>query len=90
MRFSELKRSIPGVSQRMLTATLRNLERDGLLTRRLFPEIPPRVEYQLTALGKNLISPVSGLMGWIQSNWNGIKKARSDFDRKKLSNLAMP
>ena len=56
-RFSELKRSIPGISQRMLTATVRNLERDGLLTRHWYPEIPPRVEYELTKLGKGLMIP---------------------------------
>ena len=59
-RFSDLKRSIPGISQRMLTATVRNLERDGLLTRHLYPEIPPRVEYELTELGKGLMDPVRG------------------------------
>jgi len=56
-RFSDLKRSIPGISQRMLTLTLRNLERDGLLTRHYFPEIPPRVEYELTTLGRGLRIP---------------------------------
>src|ERR1700680_2171253 len=63
-RFSELKRSIPGISQRMLTATLRNLERDGLLTRHVYPEVPPRVEYEMTALGKSLLRPMEGVCDW--------------------------
>src|SRR3977135_3443040 len=61
-RFSELKRSIPGISQRMLTATLRSLERDGLLTRHIYAEVPPRVEYTLTPLGKQFMQPVRGLL----------------------------
>ena len=60
-RFSELKRSIPGISQRMLTATLRSLERDGLLSRHVYAEVPPRVEYALTPLGKQFMQPVRGL-----------------------------
>lgn len=79
-RFSDLKKSIPGISQRMLTTTLRNLERDGLITREVFAEVPPRVEYELTKMGKNLMIPVGELMLWIESNWNGIKKARDKFD----------
>src|SRR5580700_4537629 len=56
-RFSEIEKVIPAISQRMLTLTLRNLERDGLVTRELFPEVPPRVEYELTGLGKSLLAP---------------------------------
>src|SRR5271154_6933443 len=63
-RFSELKRAIPGISQRMLTTTLRNLERDGMLSRHFFPEIPPRVEYELTPLGKGLMAPLRGFFNW--------------------------
>lgn len=81
-RFSDLKRAIPGISQRMLTTTLRNLERDGLVTRYVFAEVPPRVEYQLTTLGKNLRSPIEELIIWIQKNWKTIEKAREDFDKK--------
>src|SRR5918993_1739652 len=66
-RFSDLKRRIPGISQRMLTATVRNLERDGLLNRHVFAEIPPRVEYQLTPLGQQLMDPVRGLVVWLQT-----------------------
>jgi DNA-binding HxlR family transcriptional regulator len=81
-RFSELKRSIPGISQRMLTATLRNLERDGLLTREVFPEVPPRVEYELTALGRQFMQPVRGLVTWLQANWPAIMASRDTFDRR--------
>lgn len=81
-RFSELERSIPGISQRMLTLTLRNLERDGLITRELFPEIPPRVEYELTSLGKSLLRPLQGLVDWVASNWEQVNQARSNFDAK--------
>ncbi len=82
-RFSDLKRSIPGISQRMLTATVRNLERDGMLTRHVYPEVPPRVEYQLTALGKELMDPVRGLVSWLQKNWPVIRGARERFDARK-------
>ena len=81
-RFSELKRSIPGISQRMLTATLRNLERDGLLTREVFPEVPPRVEYELTPLGRQFMQPVRGLVTWLQANWPAIMASRDIFDRR--------
>src|SRR6267154_1045811 len=64
-RFSELERAIPGISQRMLTLTLRNLERDGLVKRELFPEVPPRVEYEITTLGKTLLQPLQGLVDWV-------------------------
>ena len=63
-RFSELKRSIPGISQRMLTATLRSLERDGLLTRHVYAEVPPRVEYALTPLGRSLQPVVDAMCRW--------------------------
>ncbi len=79
-RFSELKRGINGISQRMLTATLRNLERDGILTRVVFPVIPPRVEYSLTPLGKNLLQPVESLVGWVEQHWETIEKSRSVYD----------
>lgn len=81
-RFSDLKRSIPGISQRMLTATVRNLERDGMLTRHVYAEVPPRVEYELTALGKGLMEPVRGLVSWLRSNWPVIRTARDRFDAR--------
>ncbi len=87
-RFSELKRSIPGISQRMLTATLRSLERDGLVTRDVYPEVPPRVEYELTQLGRKFMQPVRGLVTWLQSNWPTIRAARERFERRPQSRKA--
>lgn len=75
-RFSELKREITGISQRMLTTTLRNLEADGLVTRHVYPEIPPRVEYELTELGKSIKAPLKSLFGWLKQNWPAAKKFR--------------
>ena len=79
-RFNELKRSIGGISQRMLTLTLRGLERDGLVTRTVFPTIPPRVDYALTPLGRDLLQPVSALGAWAIRNQAKIAKARERFD----------
>jgi DNA-binding HxlR family transcriptional regulator len=80
MRFNELKRSIGGISQRMLTLTLRGLERDGLITRTVFPTVPPRVEYELTALGRSLLSPVSALAEWALKNRRRIEDSQTKFD----------
>jgi DNA-binding HxlR family transcriptional regulator len=80
MRFNELKREIAGISQRMLTLTLRGLERDGLITRTVFPTIPPRVDYELTALGKSLLDPVNALADWALKNASRIETARAKFD----------
>jgi DNA-binding HxlR family transcriptional regulator len=74
---------ISAISQRMLTLTLRHLERDGLITRELFPEVPPRVEYQLTALGKSLLVPTQALLEWVGNNWSDIRKARGRFDERR-------
>ena len=79
-RFNELKRAIGGISQRMLTLTLRGLERDGLVTRTVFPTIPPRVDYALTTLGRDLLQPVSALGAWAIRNQAKIAKARERFD----------
>jgi len=81
-RFSELERAIPGISQRMLTLTLRTLERDGLLTRELFPEVPLRVEYELTALGRSLLHPMQGLVDWVKESWEQVKESRIAFDAR--------
>ncbi len=81
-RFSELERAIPGISQRMLTVTVRSLERDGLLTRELFPEVPLRVEYELTALGRSLLRPMWGLVDWVKENWQEVKESRIEFDAR--------
>ena len=80
-RFNELKRMIGGISQRMLTLTLRGLERDGLVTRTVFPTIPPRVDYALTDLGRSLRPPVEALGQWAQANRPAIERARERFDR---------
>jgi DNA-binding HxlR family transcriptional regulator len=80
VRFNELRRSIGGISQRMLTLTLRGLERDGLITRTAFPTIPPRVDYALTALGRDLLNPVSALGAWAIRNQPKIARARAEFD----------
>jgi DNA-binding HxlR family transcriptional regulator len=79
-RFNELKRMIGGISQRMLTLTLRGLKRDGLVTRTVFPTIPPRVDYELTALGHSLKDPVEALGKWAFAHIAAIEKARIDFD----------
>lgn len=80
MRFNELRRTIGGISQRMLTLTLRGLERDGLVTRTVFPTVPPRVDYALTALGRDLLQPVSALGTWALRNQGKIARARERFD----------
>src|ERR1700733_8377092 len=82
-RFSEIKRMVGGISQRMLTLTLRGLERDGLLTRTIFPTIPPRVDYELTKLGRSLLSAVEPLGAWAQTHVADIHKAREKFDKRK-------
>jgi len=79
-RFNELKRMIGGISQRMLTLTLRGLERDGLITRTVFPTIPPRVDYELTNLGRGLSKPVQALGEWVFQHKQEIESAREKFD----------
>jgi DNA-binding HxlR family transcriptional regulator len=79
-RFNELRREIPSVSQRMLTLTLRNLERDGLVSRTVTPTIPPRVDYELTDLGQSLLVPITALAGWALDNIEAIHKAHARFD----------
>jgi DNA-binding HxlR family transcriptional regulator len=80
MRFNELRRALGSISQRMLTLTLRALERDGLVTRTVFPTVPPRVDYELTKLGRSLLEPVSALGLWARKNRAGIQDARRRFD----------
>lgn len=79
-RFNELKRMVGGISQRMLTLTLRGLERDGLVTRTVFPTIPPRVDYELTDLGRSLAHPVKALGAWAIAHQAAIARARTAFD----------
>lgn len=81
-RFNELKRGINGISQRMLTLTLRGLERDGLVTRTVYPSIPPRVDYALTDLGKTLLKPVMALVSWANDNQFAIAQAQTCFDEQ--------
>lgn len=80
LRFNELRRLIGGISQKMLTTTLRGLERDGLVTRTIYPTIPPRVDYELTELGRELQVPVRALGEWARSNIARIDAAREKFD----------
>jgi DNA-binding HxlR family transcriptional regulator len=81
-RFNEIKRMVGGISQRMLTLTLRGLERDGLVTRTVFPTIPPRVDYELTDLGRGLWTPVEALGMWAREHQTEIEDARARFDRR--------
>ena len=85
-RFGELRRTIEGISQRMLTLTLKGLERDGLITRTVFPTIPPRVEYELTKLGHSLLKPITGLGQWAGQNRERIQIARDRYDTQKAKN----
>jgi len=79
-RFNELRRALGSISQRMLTLTLRALERDGLVTRTVFATVPPRVDYELTNLGRSLLEPVSGLGLWARTHRPDIQEARRRFD----------
>jgi DNA-binding HxlR family transcriptional regulator len=81
-RFNELRRSIGGISQRMLSLTLRGLERDGLVTRTVFPTVPPRVDYELTALGHSLRVSVQALGAWAFENHPRVAAAREAFDAR--------
>ena len=82
LRFSELRREVDGISQRMLTVTLRGLERDGLVRRTVYPEIPPRVEYSLTPLGSTLRQLIRGLVGWAGDHLGEVDAARADYDKQ--------
>jgi len=82
MRFNELRRDIAGISQRMLTLTLRGLERDGLITRTVYATVPPRVDYALTPLGCSLLKPVNALSDWALANKARLAEARRNFDEE--------
>ena len=84
-RFNEIKRMVGGISQRMLTLTLRGLERDGLVTRTVTPTIPPRVDYELTDLGRSLCEPVQALNTWAVDHIARIDQARTEFDRRQAA-----
>ncbi|MBS0517520.1 MAG: helix-turn-helix transcriptional regulator [Proteobacteria bacterium] len=81
-RFGELRRAVPDISQRMLTQTLRDLQRDGLVRREVLPTLPPSVEYSLTPLGRTLLEPLALLVHWADSHHAAIRAARSAFERK--------
>ncbi len=83
MRFNEMRSAITGISQRMLAVTLRSLEHDGMISRRLFPEIPPRVEYCLTELGESLLKQILEFATWADANFDAIMKARKKYENKK-------
>jgi DNA-binding HxlR family transcriptional regulator len=80
LRFNELRTAVGGISQKMLTTTLRGLERDGFVTRTVFPTIPPRVDYELTDLGYELLEPVAALGEWARKNTARVNAARARFD----------
>jgi DNA-binding HxlR family transcriptional regulator len=82
LRFTELQRSIDGISQRMLTLTLRQLERDGLVERVVYPVVPPRVEYSLTDLGRTLLVPLVAIAGWASDHRADIEAARAGYDAR--------
>jgi len=82
MRFGELQQRIPGVSQRMLTRTLRHLERDGLVRRTVFAEVPPRVEYDLTETGQTLVAPAVTLAEWAIQHNPDIERSQQDYDAR--------
>ena len=83
-RFNEIRRALGSISQRMLTLTLRALERDGLVVRTVYPTIPPRVEYELTKLGRSLLEPVNGIGLWARQHQDAIEDARKRFDHKRV------
>jgi DNA-binding HxlR family transcriptional regulator len=79
-RFSELKRAIDGISQRMLTLTLRQLERDGLVARTVHATVPPRVDYELTELGRSVLGPITALVQWAEEHGTAVAYARREYD----------
>lgn len=83
--FSEIRRAVPDISKRMLTQTLRDLERDGLIARVVFPTKPPSVEYRLTQLGESLLVPLTALIGWAETSQHRIESARAKFDAGNAS-----
>ncbi|MFK4824283.1 winged helix-turn-helix transcriptional regulator [Paenochrobactrum sp. BZR 588] len=88
MRFNELKRTVTGISQKMLTTTLRSLERDGFVLRTVYPGVPAKVEYQLTDLGRDLLVPVRALSAWAIANEQRVKNARLQYDSVHNPELA--
>ena len=89
-RFNEIRRRVDGISQRMLAVTLRGLERDGLVTRTVYPTVPPKVEYSLTVMGRTLLSTVCDLVAWADSYAGEIDTARSHYDGARDPATAVP
>jgi DNA-binding HxlR family transcriptional regulator len=85
LRFNEVKRRVPDISQKMLTQALRELQRDGMVARKVFPTVPPAVEYRLTPVGETVLAPFGALVSWANDNHERIVAARADFDRKALA-----
>jgi len=81
LRFAQLRRSVDGISQKVLTNTLRSLERDGILTRRIYASVPPKVEYSLTSLGRSLCDLVEGICEWAEANIEQVQAAREVYDQ---------
>lgn len=88
LRYSDLQASVPGISQRMLTVTLKELERDGLVTRTAYPEVPPRVVYELTTLGRSLMDAVLALAGWAAGHHREIAANRRKHERTGVGRAA--
>lgn len=87
MRFSDIQRRIGGISQKMLTQTLRSLERDGLITRTIYPEVPPRVEYTLTPLGETLTQALAAIRHWAEANINEVVASQQEYDQLVTSRM---
>jgi DNA-binding HxlR family transcriptional regulator len=85
LRFGQLRRTIPDISQRMLTQTLRDLQRDGLISRHVFPTQPPSVEYRLTEMGRSLLEPLGALVRWADAYYAAIRGARSEYDQQQAA-----
>jgi DNA-binding HxlR family transcriptional regulator len=83
-RFGELRRAVDGISQKMLTQNLRNLERDGLVTRTVYPTTPPTVEYALTEMGTEIAAYLTAISGWTQTNFDRIRAAREVYDNREM------
>ena len=90
LRFSELRRSIPGVTAQVLTESLRTLERDGIVERRYYPEVPPRAEYRLTALGSSMCAPARAIRAWGEEHAAAIAEARRRYDARDRTEQSLP
>ena len=84
LHFADLKRQLPAISQKMLTSTLRTMERDGLVDRHFFPEVPPRTKYELTLRGQDLLASMEGFFGWAHAHWSGILDSRRQYDLEEI------